>query len=595
MKWNDIGVGARLWLVVLGLLLAVLAIATWAQLRSARLMDEALQTAQAYESSISDAIRWRGLTETATTMVVGSVTTTDAALAQRYDARVKQLIAQISTLQERIAKAADSAPEQAALRAVADERTRVLDLTARAAELRQSGEPVQGFVDAQYQPAIDRYMQALDGFVAVEERERDQARAAAEQARRAGSFLGLALVGLVFVIGIVLTAALVRSIVRPLQRAVQAAGAIAGGDLTQQMSDARRDEFGQLLRALSDMNGRLRALVTEVRGGVESVSSASVQIASGNQDLSARTEQAAASLQQTAASMEQLTSTVTQSADTARQANQLAGQAAQAAGQGGEVVGEVVRSMQQITDASRKIADIIGTIDAIAFQTNILALNAAVEAARAGEQGRGFAVVASEVRALASRSAAAAKEIKALIGASVQTVESGSAQVARAGASMQEIVVGVRRVSDLIGEISASTSEQRDGIGQINQAVGTLDQMTQQNAALVEESAAAATGLRDQAQRLMQVVAVFNVGAGASAVAPARPPRQPEGQRAPTAGRLKPPAPAAGRLKPPAPAPAAAAARSGPATPSLAAPSGPAAKPVARPAAVADDGDWESF
>ncbi|MFL6661872.1 MAG: methyl-accepting chemotaxis protein [Rhizobacter sp.] len=314
------------------------------------------------------------------------------------------------------------------------------------------------------------------------------------------------------VLGSLLAALITRGISRPLNSAVKMAEAVAAGDLTQSRDVQGHDEVAQLLRAQVAMVDKLRGIVAEVRSGVESVSTASTQIAIGNQDLSSRTEQTASNLQQTASSMEQLTGTVGQSADTAKQANQLAATAAEAATRGGEVVQQVVASMHQITDSSKKIGDIIGVIDGIAFQTNILALNAAVEAARAGEQGRGFAVVAGEVRTLAQRSAQAAKEIKSLIGASVETVESGSRQVNEAGAAMSDIVTRVRRVSDLMAEISAAASEQREGIGQVNQAVTNLDQVTQQNAALVEESAAAATSLREQAQRLAEVVSVFNVG-----------------------------------------------------------------------------------
>ena len=303
-----------------------------------------------------------------------------------------------------------------------------------------------------------------------------------------------------------------RLITHPLADAVRLAEAVAQGDLTRSLRVVGQDELAQLQGALLRMVERLKSVVTQVRNGVDSVSSASSQIATGNHDLSARTEQTAANLEETASSMEELTGTVGQSADTARQANQLASSAAEAAARGGAVVGGVVQRMQEISDSSRKIADIIGVIDGIAFQTNILALNAAVEAARAGEQGRGFAVVASEVRSLAQRSAEAAKQIKGLIAKSVETVEAGSTDVAQAGQVMDEIVTGVRRVTDLMAEIAAAASEQRDGIGQVNQAVANLDQMTQQNAALVEESTAASSSLQEQAQRLAEVVAVFNVG-----------------------------------------------------------------------------------
>jgi methyl-accepting chemotaxis protein len=273
-----------------------------------------------------------------------------------------------------------------------------------------------------------------------------------------------------------------------------------------------------ITRKLIEALQKLEASITQVRLSAESISTASAEIASGNQDLSERTEQAASSLQQTASSMEQLGSTVRQTADAARTANQLASSASSVAQRGGAVVGQVVSTMDEISASSKKIADIIGTIDGIAFQTNILALNAAVEAARAGEQGRGFAVVASEVRSLAQRSAEAAKEIKSLINASVEKVDSGSTLVADAGSTMTEIVASVQRVSDIIAEISAATGEQSQGIAQVGSAVGQLDQATQQNAALVEESAAAAESLKDQATRLSHVVARFRVSDGAAAL-----------------------------------------------------------------------------
>jgi methyl-accepting chemotaxis protein len=307
-----------------------------------------------------------------------------------------------------------------------------------------------------------------------------------------------------------------QAIALPLQHAVAVARAVAGGDLTREVHANGTDELAQLQRSLGDMVAQLRTLVAQVHAGVESVGTASGQIASGNLDLSQRTEEQAANLQQTAASMEELTATVQQNAANARTASQLALQATQLAGRGGQVVSEVVSSMADIAASSTRIGNILGVIDGIAFQTNILALNAAVEAARAGEQGRGFAVVAAEVRALAQRSAQAAKEIKTLIEASVARVNAGSELVSKAGETMSEIVAQVTKVNDLVGEITAASDEQSRGIAQIGQAVSQLDQVTQQNAALVEESAAAADSMRAQAQRLSQTVAVFNVGGGAT-------------------------------------------------------------------------------
>jgi methyl-accepting chemotaxis protein len=317
--------------------------------------------------------------------------------------------------------------------------------------------------------------------------------------------------------GAALSVFFVRSITGPVNDAVKVARSVADGNLAVEVPVLGTNELGQLMSALSDMRAHLEQVVSSVMTGSESVATASAEIAQGNNDLSNRTEQQASALEQTAASMEELGSTVSQNAENARQANQLAQNASTVAIRGGEVVGQVVHTMRDINDSSRKIADIIGVIDGIAFQTNILALNAAVEAARAGEQGRGFAVVASEVRSLAGRSADAAKEIKALISASVERVEHGTALVDQAGSTMTEVVNAIKRVTDIMGEISSASSEQSIGVAEVGEAVGQMDQVTQQNAALVEQMAAAASSLKSQAQELLATVAVFQLSGPAPA------------------------------------------------------------------------------
>ncbi|WIT13012.1 methyl-accepting chemotaxis protein [Paucibacter sediminis] len=324
----------------------------------------------------------------------------------------------------------------------------------------------------------------------------------------------LAVLALVVLAVVPLTLMNSASITSPISYARTVAQAIAAGDLNRQIRVEGRDEAADLLGALHSMQESLRKLVGEVRASSSHIETASTEVAAGNQDLSQRTEQAASNLQSTASSMEQLTGGVRDSADSAMTAKQLASSAAQVAQRGGEVVARVVSTMDEINSSSRRIGDIIGVIDGIAFQTNILALNAAVEAARAGEQGRGFAVVAGEVRSLAQRSAEAAREIKALIGASVERVDVGAKLVQDAGATMDEIVASVQRVSDIVGEIATGTSDQSQRIGQVNGAVTRLDQMTQQNAALVEQSAAAAESLREQSRRLAEAVSQFHLDQG---------------------------------------------------------------------------------
>ncbi|MBV5293531.1 MAG: HAMP domain-containing protein [Curvibacter lanceolatus] len=516
MQINNISVKTRLWVTFTTLVVLMMVLSGWAQYRSNASLSAALEDVVSTDVKVVAATRWNDGTSAALAITVAAVLSTDEQSSQRLTNDGKALVERNTKMLKTMADLITRSDEKTALDNLSNERKPVLAALGKANELKKAGD-MAGAKDAAEKdlvPLTTAYLQHQRDFVQMLEKNRDATVQEAQDARRQNAVTST-VTGLIVAFGVLFIAAqLVRSITQPLAQAVDLAQSIAKGDLTHDTRTERQDEFGVLLNAMSGMATQLRSVVGEVRTGMDALNVASVEIANGNQDLSSRTEQTASNLQQTAASMEQLTSTVNQSADTARQANQLAGTAAQAATRGGDVVAQVVSSMQQITDSSRKISDIIGVIDGIAFQTNILALNAAVEAARAGEQGRGFAVVAGEVRSLAGRSAEAAKEIKTLINASVENVESGSQQVADAGAAMSEIVSSVRRVTDLIGEITASSDEQRSGISQVNAAVGQLDQMTQQNAALVEESAAAAASLRDQAQRLTEVVAVFNLGQG---------------------------------------------------------------------------------
>jgi methyl-accepting chemotaxis protein len=376
--------------------------------------------------------------------------------------------------------------------------------------------------------AQQRYVKLLEDFSVVQE-ERMMAEAkAAKEGFASGKLLMLGVAVLAVVLTVAIAWRATMAITRPLNDAVGMARRVADGDLSLRIDATGTNETGQLLGALKDMNDSLVRIVSQVRHGAETMVAASTEIATGNMDLSGRTERQASALEQTASSMEELTGTVQRNAGNAREGNQLARSASDVAARGKTVVAQVVDTMNAINESSHKIVDIISVIDGIAFQTNILALNAAVEAARAGEQGRGFAVVASEVRSLAHRSAAAAKEIKALIGGSVEQVGAGAQLVSSAGSTMDDVVASVGQVAAIIGEISAASSEQSQGIEQVNKAITDMDDVTQQNAALVEQAAAAAQSLREQAENLLHLVGVFTLD-GAAEREPGRPAGAPLG------------------------------------------------------------------
>lgn len=516
MAISDIRIGQRLsigFATVLGLLILVIAIALGF---GRQLQQQAAQT-QTYEQLASTASQYALLTQ----MQVGRIrimVSGDASMGltesiqAEWDAMQPELLEQQRLLQEGIVGLGRS--EATDLLGKADDFTQQ-QLEALEARNKALGEGDWAQVDTLSQRWREMATASVQTTIELAnwlETEAANTLAHAKSSARLAEQIKIGLGILAVALGAGIAFLLSRAITRPLSEAVELANHIANGELTHQIDIQRKDELGQLVQALNGMRNSLLKVVSDIRQASDGIGVAASEIAAGNQDLSIRTEQSASSLQETAASMEELTATVKQSAASAVQANQLASNATKVASEGGAVVGQVVHTMRDISQSSQRISDIIGVIDGIAFQTNILALNAAVEAARAGEQGRGFAVVAGEVRTLAQRSAQAAKEIKELINASVSRVTQGSQLVEKAGSTMQEIVTSVQQVTEIVGEISTAAAEQSDGIGQINVAIAQLDQMTQQNAALVEQSAAAAKTLSDQADRLVQTVAVFRTG-----------------------------------------------------------------------------------
>jgi methyl-accepting chemotaxis protein len=426
-------------------------------------------------------------------------------------------------------------------------------------------------------PAATAYKDKVSELLGFQRKAIDDTARAIEAANDRANMLLMILTALMVIIGSWAAWIITRSITAPLKTAVDVASTVASGDLTTHFSsEDQRSEIGELMTALKKMNDALRSVVSQVQVGTNTIATASNEIAAGNMDLSQRTEEQASSLEETASSMEELTSTVRQNAENAKQANQLAQAASDVAEKGGAIVGQVVNTMGSINDSSRKIYDIIGVIDGIAFQTNILALNAAVEAARAGEQGRGFAVVASEVRNLAQRSAGAAKEIKELIGNSVEQVDIGAKLVQQAGSTMDDVVASVRRVTDIMGEITSASSEQSIGIDQVNTAITQMDQVTQQNAALVEQAAAAAASMQEQAARLADVASSFKLGNDGMAAAHSANSAHPAPAMRAVAPPRRPAPPPAKRLT---------------ARPAAA----PAPARASKPATVGGDKEWEEF
>ncbi|MDM7456834.1 MAG: methyl-accepting chemotaxis protein [Tepidimonas sp.] len=508
-------VGTKLWLGVAAVVAGLAVAVAMAALTSSRLTRDSEAALSSMREKVQLAARWAALTETNVTRVQAVFVSGSSALEALYKEPIAEGVRQISELQKRLEAMSLTEPERALMTRIAQQRQAVLDSLAKAEQLKAQGQLDAALqeIEQRFNPGVQPYVASLHAFAELQAELLQQSQAVFAQRRVHNVMTASSLVA-VLVLGIVLGAAvLIRSIRQPLHQAVAFAQRIADGDLTAQLASSRGDEFGQMITALNAMREQLVQVVADVRQGTDNITVAAHEIAAGNQDLSRRTEQAASNLEQTAASMEEMAEGIRHSAQAAQSANELATAAGRSAELGRDVVSGVVHTMTEIQQASQKIGDIIAVIDSIAFQTNILALNAAVEAARAGEAGRGFAVVASEVRALAQRSAQAAREIKDLIQNSVERVGAGVEAVHRAGDVMQAIVEQVVRVRDIIQSMSSAATEQAEEVVQINAALGQLDQMTQQNAALVEQSAAAAAAMSEQARQLSEVVRRFRLDA----------------------------------------------------------------------------------
>ena len=514
MSLTQFKIGTRLGIgfaVVLGLLVAVLLVGLYSMGQlSARTHDIVADknVKMAAANTMSDNVR--GITLAITSVVVAP---TDALMQEQLN-KIGEARKKYGAAKEVLQKMV-STDKEAALMAQLDAALKTgAPLNNKVVELRKAGQTEEAvtFLTQQAAPSLNNVLTALDSLVAYDAQQAAQAAddAAALSTQARTSMLALGIVALL--LGAFVAWIITRSITHPINAAVGVAETVASGDLSSRIVVSSGDETGRLLGALKAMNDGLLDVVAQVRHGTDAIATASSEIAAGNLDLSSRTEEQASSLEETASAMEELTSTVKQNADNARQANQLAKSASEVAVRGGNIVSQVVDTMGTINESSKKIVDIIAVIDGIAFQTNILALNAAVEAARAGEQGRGFAVVATEVRNLAHRSASAAKEIKELIAASVANVDTGSRLVNEAGQTMGDIVDSIVRVTDIMGEITSATHEQTLGIEQINMAIAQMDEVTQQNAALVEEAAAASQSMQEQAGELAHVVGFFKTG-----------------------------------------------------------------------------------